>query len=510
MDDYKKSVLWSLMNLFLIIGSFLLIFKFNILRKIILANRLPGPRWWYVLKLLLNVINRPESIIKTINDIYSQYEKSLFKIWFGPFLCIVPTKPEDICAILNHPNLQKKGIILNPLRESCVGDNISTFDDLQKWKIHRYAAFKCISFNNGKTFTSLISKEAVALVDYFKPIQQDKTNDCEIYIPIHKMHLKTYEAAIFGENIAREIDVNHDIIIQNMKDTLNIIIYRIFNPWYFNKSIFKISTFYKKNIKNIIILHNYINKLFKRSEIEKVKENIDKTKGNTFIEIMEKFDDLTDEDTRNLAHVFLGAGSDTASITISNIIFLMSYHSDIQNMVFVEQNMIFSSGDPNRRPTYEDLHQMKYLEQVINETLRIRSSTPFTVRYIEEEISVGGYLLPAGSILLICIGNLHKSHLYYKDPEKFNPDNFSPDECLSRHPNSFMPFGLGPRNCVGKRFAMIQMKVIISTLIRNYHFHFSEKYSKPEDFKATYSITQTFDEGCYVKFKQRENNIYPV
>ncbi|XP_050433604.1 cytochrome P450 4c3-like [Adelges cooleyi] len=182
---------------------------------------------------------------------------------------------------------------------------------------------------------------------------------------------------------------------------------------------------------------------------------------------------------------------------------MLAHHQDIQNKVLEELLAIFSSGDPDRQPIYEDLQKMDYLERVIKETLRLYTVTSLFGRKVEKETVIGGYLIPAGSTFIICTQLLHLNSNLYPEPEKFNPDNFLPEACRSRHPYSFLPFSGGYRNCIGMKYAMLQIKAVVSTLVRSYRFYPSDKCPNPENLRLKYAMTQQFVDGCYVKIEAR-------
>lgn len=98
---------------------------------------------------------------------------------------------------------------------------------------------------------------------------------------------------------------------------------------------------------------------------------------------------------------------------------------------------------------------------------------------------------------------LHSSPEYYTDPENFNPDNFSPEMCGSRHPTAFIPFSAGYRNCIGVKYAMVQMKTIISTLVRKYRFLPSDKCPTPKHIRLMFALMLKFVDGCHVKIETR-------
>lgn len=171
---------------------------------------------------------------------------------------------------------------------------------------------------------------------------------------------------------------------------------------------------------------------------------------------------------------------------------------------------------------------MEYLERVIKESLRIFPPLPIFGRSLEEDMQIGDYLVPAGkqdllryifcyfiglslfnyfnstgASLFICPHHLHSSSRYYKDPEKFNPDNFLPEVCRSRHPYTFIPFSAGYRNCIGIKYGMLQMKTVVSTLVRKNRFFPSDKCPTPQHLRLKFFTTLKFVDHCYIKIEPR-------
>ncbi|XP_050440098.1 cytochrome P450 4c21-like [Adelges cooleyi] len=106
---------------------------------------------------------------------------------------------------------------------------------------------------------------------------------------------------------------------------------------------------------------------------------------------------------------------------------MLAHHQDVQQIEYQEINSIFSDGNLNRPPTYEDLQKKEYLKRVIKETMRLYPAVPLVLRQVENEMMIGKYLIPADTIIAFPIYCLHLNPQSYKDPEKFNPDNFLPD-----------------------------------------------------------------------------------
>nr|CAD7194208.1 unnamed protein product [Timema douglasi] len=137
-----------------------------------------------------------------------------------------------------------------------------------------------------------------------------------------------------------------------------------------------------------------------------------------------------------------------------------------EDKVVKELESIF--GDSDRDANYRDIQEMKYLEMVIKEILRLFPSVLAFVRNLREDVELDEYTLPKGANITIGAFALHRDPEYFPDPEKFDPERFSPENSQGRHPYQYVPFSAGSRNCIGQRFAMLEMKSTISKVLRTF------------------------------------------
>lgn len=106
--------------------------------------------------------------------------------------------------------------------------------------------------------------------------------------------------------------------------------------------------------------------------------------------------------------------------------------------------------DPERKITMQDLGEMKLLERVIKEALRLYPSVPFIQRLLDEDVKVGEYLVPKDTTVNIQIYHLHRRPDIYPNPDVFDPDRFLPENSQKRHPYAYLPFSAASRNCIGE------------------------------------------------------------
>lgn len=122
-------------------------------------------------------------------------------------------------------------------------------------------------------------------------------------------------------------------------------------------------------------------------------------------------------------------------------------------------------GDSTQPLSLNELNDLKYMEMVVKESLRLYPSAPFIARVLDDDLMTKqGYLLPKGVIVNIHLYDIHRNPKYWPDPDKFDPERFLPENCANRHPYSFVPFSAGPRNCVGKFLSIGPSKLYFSNI----------------------------------------------
>nr|CAD91347.1 hypothetical protein [Homo sapiens] len=120
-------------------------------------------------------------------------------------------------------------------------------------------------------------------------------------------------------------------------------------------------------------------------------------------------------------------------------------------------------------PTYDAVVQMEYLDMVVNETLRLFPVAIRLERTCKKDVEINGVFIPKGSMVVIPTYALHHDPKYWTEPEEFRPERFSKKKD-SIDPYIYTPFGTGPRNCIGMRFALMNMKLALIRVLQNFSF----------------------------------------
>jgi len=167
------------------------------------------------------------------------------------------------------------------------------------------------------------------------------------------------------------------------------------------------------------------------------------------------------------AKTFILAGFETTATAMNFTLYLLALNPEHYPILQKEIDEVM--GD---RETVEpeDIEKFKYLNMVIKESIRMYSPVPATSRNCVESEVLAGYNIPKGTSVNVVPYVMHHHPKYWVDPEKFDPLRWTPEETAKRNPYIYFPFLLGPRNCIGQKFGMMEIKCALAMILRRYEF----------------------------------------
>ena len=196
------------------------------------------------------------------------------------------------------------------------------------------------------------------------------------------------------------------------------------------------------------------------------------------------------------------AGYETTSTALSYVTYVLATHPEEQQKLQDHIDLYFKPETEHTMPTYEVISDMDYLDMFIRETLRMYPIAPTVItRQSTEDFHIKDVgTVPAGTAITVDMYNVHYNMELWGplNPHEFHPERFE----TKRHPMAWIPFGAGPRNCVGMRFSLVEMKMLLVRLLKTYTLvGCGEKTRKP--FEQLQEIVVVAPKEAVVRLQRR-------
>lgn len=173
--------------------------------------------------------------------------------------------------------------------------------------------------------------------------------------------------------------------------------------------------------------------------------------------------------------IFMVAGYDTTATTLSWIIYDLAINTDCQDKLVQEIDTEIGAADT----TYDNVFKLGYLDMIVNESLRMHPPAQRLNRLALEDVEINGLQIKKGMDCTMSVLALHYMPEYWENPNKYDPERFAPENKDKINQYAYMPFGQGPRNCIGKRLALLEVKATIVTLLKRYRIHKTDQLEVP-------------------------------
>ena len=197
---------------------------------------------------------------------------------------------------------------------------------------------------------------------------------------------------------------------------------------------------------------------------------------------------LTDDEVVAQSVVFLLAGYETSSNTLSFTLYHLAVNPDVQDKLRSEISEAVETN-VRKKTLHEIAHNIEYLDCVIKEAQRLNPPVALANRECDEDYDLNGIHITKGTEVQIPIYALHHDPDAWEDPEKFDPERFQGPAKDTQHAFQFLPFGAGPRNCIGMRFALMEIKVALVKILMKYKFVRSPETQVPLIIHAGGTLT---------------------
>ncbi|XP_057341119.1 cytochrome P450 4g15 [Microplitis mediator] len=510
-------------------------FRISQRHMIELAEKIPGPNGYPLVGNALEFIGSSDSIFRNIMERSNEFDQ-VVRLWIGPKLLIFLIDPRDIEVILSsHVYIDKSAEYR--FFQPWLGNGL-LISTGQKWRVHRKLIAPTFHLNVLKSFIDLFNANSRAVVEKMRK-EGTKEFDCHDYMSETTVEILLETAMGVSKSTQDRSGYEYAMAVMKMCDILHL---RHTRVWLRPDWLFNLTKYGKDQIQLLDVIHSLTKKVIqrKKEDFKAGKRNFIKTtetkdakltsvEGLSFGQSSGLKDDLdvddndvgekkrlafldllmeagqngvvlNEQEVKEQVDTIMFEGHDTTAAGSSFFLSMMGCHPDIQEKVIQELDEIF--GDSDRPCTFQDTLEMKYLERCLMETLRLYPPVPIIAREIKTDLKLasGDYTVPGGCTVVVGTFKMHRLPHIYPNPDTFNPDNFLPEKTANRHYYAFIPFSAGPRSCVGRKYAMLKLKILLSTILRNYRVRSDIKES---DFRLQADIILKRAEGFRVRLEPR-------
>ncbi|XP_011148174.3 cytochrome P450 4C1 isoform X1 [Harpegnathos saltator] len=410
-----------------------------------------------------------------------RFKNGIFVMLIGLKPIIHIYKPEFLEIILPSTTNIEKGTPYEFLRP-WLGYGLLTSTGKQ-WFHDRRLIGPTFHFNILDQFSTILSEKAEILTKCFeKKIKECSGKAIDIFPFIVNAAMDIICETAMGVNVhAQESVSKYTMAVHRSSQmTMN----RLLKPWYHIDWLYYSMPVGKEYKAMLNILHEFTKEVISKKKIarqsrndytevktEVNEHNIDERKRKVFLDLLldqnEKDESpLTEDELRAQVDTFMFEGHDTTAVAITWALFCLGNNLEHQEKVHQELEEVFK--DSQRPASMKELSQLKYLDRVIKETLRLYPSVPAITRKLIETVKLGDDTIPEGTTIAISILLTHRNANVWPDPMKFDPDRFLPENSKYRSPYAYIPFSAGPRNCIGQRFAQLEEKIVLTAILRKW------------------------------------------
>ncbi|KAJ8880476.1 hypothetical protein PR048_016946 [Dryococelus australis] len=427
-----------------------------------LGNKIPGPPGLPLLVNTLSFIARNKDILEYIKELRRSHGP-VFQLWIGHHLLVTVITPRDIAIVFNRSLTLSKPAFYSLLKLVFRESLLTT--DTDEWKKIRRIKNPTFTHQVIDRYVSTFYKKSLAMTEHLEKHSMNGPFNAIGYTKMCTLDMVTETSLGVAADI-RNNDQQH-FIVQNTPKLFRMLSYFFFRPWFWIIFVFTATRSYTKIVQLVERIRDFIdiivsNKLYLKYKTEKYTFTAETKQRQGFLDHMistmvNNPGLITAEELRDQAMFVMAAATDTSALATVFTLMLLGLHQDVQRKLMREQENIFGE-DMDRPLTASDLKKMVYLEQVINESMRMA----------DEEVRIGDFALPAGTIIIIPIYLVHRDPFCYPEPGKFDPDKFNKENSSNRPACSFIPFASGRRMCIGKYCAYVVIKTMLSVMLRRY------------------------------------------
>ncbi|XP_065362919.1 cytochrome P450 4d1 isoform X1 [Calliphora vicina] len=413
-------------------------------------------------------------------------DKKYMKIWLGPELNLITSDLKDIEIILGgivHNEKAGEYKVLEPwLKEGLL------ISRGRKWHMRRKLITGAFHFQILPQFIDNFENESRVMIAELEKAVCEGGNKAEIHLYelISLCTLDVICESAMGVSVHAQTNADSEYV-RAVKTISTVLHKRMFDILYRFNLTYQFTKLARDEKKALAILHGFTEKIIvqRREELLKAKDtetqsqidDVGSKRKMAFLDILLQSEidgkPLSNLDIREEVDTFMFEGHDTTSSAITFCLYNLALYPKCQQKCFEEIIQVFGK-DKSKPVTYEDLNNLHYVELCIKETLRMFPSVPLLGRKVTEECEINGKIVPAGTNIGISPLHLGRQEELFPDPNTFKPERFEMDYTTDKmSPYAYIPFSAGPRNCIGQKFAMLEIKTVLTNVLRHYELDYA-------------------------------------
>ncbi|XP_074599602.1 cytochrome P450 4C1-like [Brevipalpus obovatus] len=453
-----------------------------------------------------------KAISRFIIETHEQFKNHEFYVfWRSWYPTLIIHGRQAIEDVLSNKNILRKGVNVEMIKD-WIGDGLLTSTG-EKWKERRKLITPAFHFKILEDFVPSIVSHTSQLLDEWAK------KDVQI-IDVHKAMPKLTLDILFETAMGLSSDEMVDErlkYVEAIKDATSLSSKRFHSVSAIISAVYYRTRAGKEYLRALDIIHGFTSRVIKQriatiqsknehenlSSREESDEKINSAQDNVYFRGKKRkqafMDTLIDEfltksrrgsrlkleDIREEVDTFMFAGHDTTATALTYTVFLLGCFPNVQEKLYEE---LLSNGVFDRETQKVDnqkLNSLPYFEACLKESLRLFPPVPIIQKAAPKDLKICGQSIPEGLSLSLHLYFLHKDPEIFPDPEKFDPERFMDSRSQNIPPFSYVPFSAGPRNCVGQKFALLEMKIFLSLLLMRFKLR---SFQKPDEIDASFEI----------------------
>ncbi len=413
----------------------------------------PGPRSLSPLGSAPAIARDTEGFVLKMWQCYGDIVRIRFLVWPGYLLY----HPDHVKYVLHdhHRNYNKQSLLMNSVRP-LFGNGLFT-NNGESWLHQRRLMQPSFHHKRLAHFGTVMTDATLVMLQRW---QDAGSHPLDILLEMTRLTLRIAGLTLFNLDLSNEVDTvgcTFNMLLPLLLQYASVPFPPLWVPTPRNRRL----------QAELETLNNMVYTII--SERRKQMTDASTETGDLLSMLLAAQDEETgermnDQQVRDEVMTLLLAGHETTSAALTWTWYLLSQHPEVEQRLHDEVDRVLG-GQP---PTVDRLGDLPYTQNVIQEAMRLYPPAFYVIRHTIADDEIGGYPVPANSLIFLMTHVTHRHPAIWEEPERFDPERFTEERSVGRPRYAYFPFGGGPRICIGKSFAMMEAQLVLATVAQRY------------------------------------------